>query len=39
MEYDPEPPFGPIDREGADDDLGRLVRAGQPLTDGPERRA
>lgn len=27
MEYDPEPPFGPIDREGADDELTRLVRA------------
>ena len=38
MEYDPEPPFGPIEREGADDELGRLVRSGQRLTDAPERR-
>jgi transcriptional regulator GlxA family with amidase domain len=35
MEYDPEPPFGPLDREGADDDLARLVRAGLHPTDGP----
>jgi transcriptional regulator GlxA family with amidase domain len=35
MEYDPEPPFGPVDREGADDDLARLVRAELHLTDGP----
>jgi transcriptional regulator GlxA family with amidase domain len=35
MEYDPEPPFGPLDREGAADDLARLVRAELHLTDGP----
>jgi transcriptional regulator GlxA family with amidase domain len=35
MEYDPEPPFGPLDRDGADDDLARQVRAGVHLTDGP----
>jgi transcriptional regulator GlxA family with amidase domain len=33
MEYDPEPPFGPPDRDGADDDLARLVRAELHLTD------
>jgi transcriptional regulator GlxA family with amidase domain len=38
MEYDPEPPFGPIDREGADEDLVRVVR-GQQLTDRPESSA
>lgn len=35
MEYDPEPPFGPLERDGADDDLARLVRAELHPTDGP----
>ncbi len=35
MEYDPEPPFGPLERDGADDDLARLVRADLHPTDGP----
>jgi transcriptional regulator GlxA family with amidase domain len=35
MEYDPEPPFGPLERDGADDDLARLVRAERHPTDGP----
>ena len=35
MEYDPEPPFGPLERGGADDDLARLVRAQGHPSDGP----
>jgi transcriptional regulator GlxA family with amidase domain len=31
MEYDPEPPFGPIDRSGADDLLAGLLRTSQPI--------
>jgi transcriptional regulator GlxA family with amidase domain len=31
MEYDPEPPFGPIDRSGADDLLAGLLRTYQPI--------
>jgi transcriptional regulator GlxA family with amidase domain len=34
MEYDPEPPFGPLERDGADDGLAGLVRAKLHPTDG-----
>jgi transcriptional regulator GlxA family with amidase domain len=38
MEYDPEPPFGAMDPNAADGDLGRLVRAPRRPTGQAEQR-
>ena len=38
MEYDPEPPFGPLDRTAGDPHLAAVVRGARPLPDGPGSR-